>query len=152
LSKDTLPVIRRARKPLGIPYSVVTCRDLLEFRKSQNRTQARFAIALGISKSHLQRLESESYRDYMPKPVSNRIAVRFHTLREGLARRRPPSTRTIEKGEFCDRIIVQMRRIKRQCIDGGRTIVEIQSDSPNLDVWKLFFAEFYTGLTPKTSF
>jgi hypothetical protein len=47
------------------------------------------------------------------------------------------SARTIEKGVFCDRVIEEMRQIKRLCLDGGRTIVEIQIGNPDFAAWKV---------------
>jgi transcriptional regulator with XRE-family HTH domain len=94
LSKDTLPVIRGARKLLRIPYSTVIGRDLREFRNSRNWSEKRFAELLGIPKSDLQELESGSCQELVPDPVPSLIAKRFSELVFSFANRsragRPP--------------------------------------------------------------
>jgi hypothetical protein len=116
---------------------MVTGYDFRQFRRDSGWSHERLAKALGLSESYVRKIETQSLRGFMPGLLPDHIAGRFCILREKVARRRPPSARIIARGDFCDRIIGQMRKIKRLCVDSGRTIVEIQSESPELDVWKL---------------
>jgi len=47
------------------------------------------------------------------------------------------SARTVEKGQLCDQVEREMRKIKALCTSGGRTIVEIQLAYPDFVVWKI---------------
>lgn len=47
------------------------------------------------------------------------------------------SDRTIEKGNFCEQIMQEMRKVKMLSAEGGRTIVEIQIGNPEFALWKL---------------
>jgi hypothetical protein len=43
----------------------------------------------------------------------------------------------IRRGEHCNLIIAQIRRVKHLCIDAGRTMTEARGELPDLEVWKL---------------
>lgn len=47
------------------------------------------------------------------------------------------SDRLVEKGEFCDRVIADARKVKRLCVDGGKTVAEIWTQHPGLAIWQV---------------
>ena len=73
------------------------------------------------------------------------VFQRVRTRREVGAAQKPKdggdtkrlSTRVIEKGRFCDRVVQEMRQIHRMCADGGRSIAEIQTNHPEFAAWKV---------------
>jgi hypothetical protein len=42
-----------------------------------------------------------------------------------------------QRGEFCQRVIDEIKRIKNQCVGMGRSVAEIQNDHPDFAVWKV---------------
>lgn len=46
-------------------------------------------------------------------------------------------SKLVERGKYCCKVIEEVKKIKNQHLGTGRSVAEIQTDSPDMAVWKL---------------
>lgn len=99
--------------------------------RAYGTTPSRIVQAVGGNLQPLDpRTLGQAIRGELAEPVKRAISAHGK-------RRRPPSLKIVQKGQLCDQIIREMHQIRRFCFDGGRSIVEIQTEHPEFAAWNL---------------
>ena len=72
----------------------------------------------------------------LPVPIPPTRAVEPHSKPEEQPKP-TDATPAVSSGEFCNRVIDEIRRIRHLCVGTGRSIAEIQSEHPDFAVWNV---------------